>query len=244
MKGSSVHCASGKKVRKRRWKRQWRGWKDKWVDATLLPSVERANIAAVTSVGKDMQGNASCYHCIWWPLHIRQLQLSHLPVMTNGCHLFLHKDHNWMKFRLLKKWIKAWCSTNNSGSLSWTSPTEAGSRETFAFETNITKISCLSYVACVAYVLINIACVADSLNPPIRKSDTVAAARHPSIGSKGRNDHLELITIALVFIGNTLTQLWCSRHHCTRRQLQSWKNKVAPEGAHNTSFPSTPPHLS
>ena len=97
----------------------------------------------------------------------------------------------------------------------------AGSRETFAFETNITKISCLSYVACVAYVLINIACVADSLNPPIRKSDTVAASRHPSIGSKGRNDHLEQITIAFVFIGNTLTQLWCSRHHCTRRQLQS-----------------------
>ena len=49
--------------------------------------------------------------------------------------------------------------------------------------------------SCVAYVSINIACVADSLNPPIGKSNAVAASRHSGVRPKGRNDHLEQIVI-------------------------------------------------
>ena len=45
----------------------------------------------------------------------------------------------------------------------------------------------IAIVACVAYVLINVACVADSLNPAIGKSNAVAASRHSGVRPKGRN---------------------------------------------------------
>lgn len=45
----------------------------------------------------------------------------------------------------------------------------------------------IAIVALVAYVLINVACVADSLNPAIGKSNAVAASRHSGVRPKGRN---------------------------------------------------------
>ena len=46
---------------------------------------------------------------------------------------------------------------------------------------------CCVVCSCVAYVSINIACVTDSLNPPIGKSNAVAASRHSGVRPKGRN---------------------------------------------------------
>ena len=45
----------------------------------------------------------------------------------------------------------------------------------------------IAFMVYVAYVLINVACVADSLNPAIGKSNAVAASRHSGVRPKGRN---------------------------------------------------------